>query len=138
MNRLVLFFCVAAAAAALSGCALEAATSGRVAIDDGRGHYADIRFTEHDRRLIEDYYANRPRYKKTPPGLAKRGGELPPGLARRERLPPGLRGRGLPERLETRLTPLPWPYARVVIGADVAIINRDTRVVVDVLHDVIE
>lgn len=54
---------------------------GEVAVRDP--HYS-VRgvFTDHDRRLIHDYYA--PRYKKLPPGQVKKG-RLPPGHAWRAR-----------------------------------------------------
>ncbi len=74
--------------------------------------------------------------KKIPPGLAKRGGDLPPGLVKRDVLPPGLQGRTLPYDLETQLTPLPESYVRVQIGTDVVLLNRKTRVVMDVIYGV--
>lgn len=129
----------------LSGCALHAATSGRVAatrpaagdgsVSNSRGAEAAVSvwFSERDRALIRDYY--RGASKKTPPGLAKRE-RLPRGLAKRRALPPGLQARGLPSTLEVRLTRLPAAYMRVVIGADVAIIERATRIVFDVIYDV--
>lgn len=121
----------------LPGCALHAATSGRVEAtnsggNSGAAHAAAVQFSERDRALIRDYY--RSAGKKTPPGLAKRE-RLPHGLAKRRALPPGLHGRGLPSTLEVRLSRLPAAYMRVVIGADVAIIERATRVVVDVIYD---
>lgn len=96
-----------------------------------------IVFTDHDRRLINDYYA--PRYKKLPPGQAKRG-RLPPGHAwqvrRNQPVPEDARWRYLPVELEQRLTRLPPEYVRVVVGTDVAIMNVRSRVVVDVLEDI--
>lgn len=129
------------AAVGVGGCALHAATSGQVgATNSSHGAssaptYAavSVQFSDRDRELIRDYY--RGARKKTPPGLAKRE-QLPPGLAKRQSLPPGLQGRGLPSTLESRLTRLPAAYMRVVIGADVAIIERASRVVIDVIYDV--
>lgn len=130
-----------AAAIWLSGCALHAATSGQVAATNspsganaGYSHATvAVQFSDRDRDSIRSYY--RGAGKKTPPGLAKRD-RLPPGLVKRRTLPPGLRARGLPSTLEARLTRLPAAYMRVVIGADVAIIERATRVVIDVIYDV--
>ena len=41
----------------------------------------------------------------------------------------------LPPDVERRLSHLPDGYARIVIGADVGIMNTRTRVVVDLLED---
>jgi hypothetical protein len=116
-----------------AGCATHAATSGRVVVRDDRA-VAEVRFSGRDRTVIEAYYrAQRP--KQAPPGLAKRE-TLPPGLARREALPPGLQGRLLPGELESRLSVLPEAYVRLVIGRDVVLMVRNTRVVLDILYGV--
>ena len=121
------------AALVVTGCATHAVTSGRVVVRDDRAA-VELRFSDRDRVLIEEHYrAAKP--KKAPPGLAKRE-RLPPGLAKRDTLPPGLRGRLLPRELESRLAVLPAAYARVVIGRDIVLMNRDTRVVVDILYGV--
>ncbi len=117
----------------LSGCALHAATSGRVVVSDGRNS-VDVRFSDRDRAIIEQYYA-RHKPKKAPPGLAKRE-SLPPGLGRHDRLPPGLQARGLPGDLVGQLSPVPAGYVRLVVGADVVLMNRNTRVMVDIIHGV--
>lgn len=125
----------------LSGCALHAATSGQVAATNSpaasNSSYlsatATVQFSDRDRDLIRNYYQGH--RKKTPPGLAKRE-QLPPGLAKRKALPPGLQGRGLPSALEVQLSRIPAAYMRIVIGADVAIIERATRVVIDVVYGV--
>lgn len=122
-------------AAASVGCATHAATSGKVVIRDDRTA-VELRFSARDRALIEEHYRAAPKARKAPPGLAKRE-QLPPGLARGGRLPPGLQGRGLPDDLERRLTVLPAPYVRLVVGRDVVLMKRDTRVVLDVLYGVV-
>jgi hypothetical protein len=68
--------------------------------------------------------------------LAKRGGNLPPGLAKRDRLPPGLQGDALPYELERKLSRLPSSYVRVRIGQDIVLMDRNTRVVFDVVYGV--
>lgn len=118
-----------------TGCATHAMTSGRVVVSH-EGTTVDVSFSDRDRKLIHDYYANHRGAKKTPPGLAKRGGSLPPGLAKRDVLPPGLQGRGLPAELELKLTPLPDPYVRVTIGTDVVLLHGRSRVVLDVIYGV--
>ena len=126
---------IALFALATVGCVTHAMTSGQVAIRDDRAG-VELRFGARDRALIEDYYRKARNTNKTPPGLARRE-QLPPGLARGGRLPPGLQGRGLPSELETRLTALPSPYVRLVVGHDVVLMRRDTRVVLDVLYGVV-
>lgn len=109
---------------------------------DSRSGRTQIRiaFGAHDREIISRYYTNR--YSNLPPGLAKRGGNLPPGLEKHlERdgtLPPGLQKRvePCPEELERRLPPLPADYRRVVLGAHIMIVNRNTNVIVDILKNV--
>jgi hypothetical protein len=77
------------------------------------------------------------------PGLAKRGGNLPPGLEkhleRNGTLPPGLQKRiePCPEELDRQLPSLPAEYQRAVIGAHFVIFNRNTKVIVDVMKDVV-
>jgi hypothetical protein len=118
-----------------SGCATHAATSGRVVVRDDRASI-EVGFSNRDRALIEEHYRGVKPGKKTPPGLARRE-QLPPGLAKRERLPPGLQGRMLPRELESRLTVLPPAYLRLIVGHDVVLMNRNTRVVLDILYGVV-
>lgn len=127
------------AAMILSGCMARAATSGRVVVKDDRAS-VDVVFSSRDRQIIEEYYhghshGKSKKAKKVPPGHAKRD-SLPPGLAKRDRLPPGLEGRGLPSELEVRLSPLPAPYVRVRVGADVVLMDRHTRIVFDIFRDI--
>jgi len=122
----------------------------------------EVGFGERDARRIREYYERRHREyrydddddhdddrrgrkgkyrkgKKVPPGLAKKD-ELPPGLQKQIRkhgkLPPGLSGRLLPRELERTLHPLPGRYVRVQVEGDVIILDRETSIVVDVIHDV--
>ena len=133
---------LAALALCLGGCATHAVTSGRFVVRDtgygGSSTSLEVRFSDHDRQQVQDYYRAKGggKYKKTPPGLAKRD-QLPPGLAKRDTLPPGLQGRNLPGDLESRLTPLPAPYVRVIVGGDIVLMNGRTRVVVDLLSDMV-
>jgi hypothetical protein len=129
MNR---HFLIALAVLMLAGCATQAATSGRVVIRDDTG-VVDIRIDDRDRAHIHDYYRGG---KGLPPGLAKRGGHLPPGLAKRDRLPPGLQGDALPHELERKLSRLPSSYVRVRVGQDIVLMDRNTRVVFDVVYGI--
>jgi hypothetical protein len=93
-------------------------------------------YHEHDRELREWYRAH---YNHLPPGLAKRDA-LPPGLERqlvvRGTLPPGLRGymRPCPVEVVRYLPPPPEGYMHTVIGGHIALVNRNTFFVLDVFH----
>ncbi|HEX6467250.1 MAG TPA: hypothetical protein VFZ99_08095 [Terriglobales bacterium] len=109
---------------------------------DHRSHHAvAIIFSTHDRDIIRDYYSDR--FSNLPPGLAKRNGDLPPGLQKHlERggsLPPGLQKRltPFPEELDARLPRLPSIYRRATIGVDVVILDRRTARIVDIMHDIL-
>ena len=97
----------------------------------GRGHGSRLQFSSHDRHIIEDYFEN---HSNLPPGLAKRGGNLPPGLERQLQrngsLPPGLEKRVVPfpERLVRELPPLPDGYSRVLLGTRAMILDRANRI----------
>jgi hypothetical protein len=107
---------------------------------DGRA-LVNIAFSNHDRAVIHDYYYG-DAGRGLPPGLAKRGGNLPPGLqkqlARNGTLPPGLQKKcqPFPVELDRRLPPLPPEYSRVTIGANIMIVNRKTNVIADVAFNV--
>lgn len=115
-----------------------------------------IVFTPEERRAITQYYAKeivdqaweaegkdhgKKGKKGLPPGLAKKG-KLPPGLQkqlqRNGTLPPGLEKKmePLPEPLHARLRPLPPEYERVVVGQDVVILDRTTQKILDIIRDV--
>ena len=78
--------------------------------------------------------------KGAPPGLAKRD-RLPPGLERQlqrnGRLPPGLEKKQFPTELRVQLpTPLPGTE-RVIIGNDAVLIDIATNIVLDIIRDVV-
>lgn len=103
------------------------------------------RFSEAERRIIEQYYGrgNQSKPKGLPPGLAKRGGNLPPGLqkqlARNGQLPPGLQKRmePLPLELSRQLPPLPEHWERVIIERNVILLDRRTNRILDIIEGVI-
>jgi hypothetical protein len=110
--------------------------------NDARGKRRDhaYRLEAHERDTIFGYYANPSR--GLPPGLAKRGGNLPPGLekqlARNGTLPPGLEKRlePLPVELERELPPLPAGCGcrRGVVGTNVVLIRTRDHFLLDVVH----
>jgi hypothetical protein len=102
---------------------------------------ARVVFSSQDRSIVSGWFREHGA-SGLPPGLAKRD-RLPPGLERqlRERgsLPPGLQKKlqPLPIELERRLPPLPEGYRRSVIGAHVVITNSHGTFVFDVMRDVV-
>jgi hypothetical protein len=100
-------------------------------------------FLPEERRIIENYYRSGGPSKGLPPGLAKRGGKLPPGLQkhldRNGTLPPGLQKRlePLPKDLDTRLPRLPNYWERVILERDVILVDRRSNRILDILENVI-
>jgi hypothetical protein len=114
----------------------------------GRGHGHDKdkhgdtddrndRFRDDDRAAMRGWYADHRNH--LPPGLAKRD-QLPPGLERqlvvRGTLPPGLQKKiePCPPDLERRLPPPPPDFSHVVIGGHIVLLNRRTYLVADIFH----
>jgi len=96
-----------------------------------------VEFRKHDRDSMNDWY--REHEHGLPPGLAKRD-QLPPGLEKqlqeRGTLPPGLQKRiqPVPEDLEARLAPAPEGCRHVIIGGHVVLLNAQTNYVYSVVH----
>ena len=99
--------------------------------EHGRGHdrreRSRVAFSVRDREVVRNYFREYP--SSLPPGLAKRGGDLPPGLEKQLRengtLPPGLerRLRPCPVGLSRRLPPLPRGYSRRMLGTRLLILD---------------
>ena len=102
--------------------------------DHDHGHHG---YSDHDRDEMRGWY--RQNYKHLPPGLAERD-RLSPGLERqlvvRGTLTPGLRRKmqRCPEDMESPLPPPPPDCEHVLIGGHVVLLNRTTFLVVDVFH----
>jgi hypothetical protein len=102
-------------------------------------------FLPEERQIIEEYYrrGKKGKAKGLPPGLAKRGGNLPPGLQKHLKkngqLPPGLQKRlePLPVDLDRRLPRLPDSWERVVLERDVILIDRRTNRILDIIENII-
>ncbi len=155
--RLVLI----ALAAALLHLSLPAAAQSPTGHSDGRITSDEMIagvISEIERRTIGRYYngdrydeyeeesghgkakkGNKSKNTGLPPGLAKRD-HLPPGLQKhldeRGALPPGLAKRDLPLNLQSAL---PWRINEefLIIDDDVVLIERATGVVLDVLENVL-
>lgn len=99
-------------------------------------------FTKEERTVIKDWFANPTNLSGLPPGLAKRE-KLPPGLERqlkeRGKLPPGLQKKiqPLPPTLEKQLRILPTGYRRAVIAGNVIMMNERTAMVYDIIRNAI-
>jgi hypothetical protein len=118
------------------------------ALSTAYGLALDKRRPEHflpeERRIISEYYRRANTSKKgLPPGLAKRG-KLPPGLQKHleknGQLPPGLQKRlePLPSALNRRLPPIPEYWERVIVERDVILLDRRTNRILDIIENVIE
>jgi hypothetical protein len=100
-------------------------------------------FLIEERRIIQEYYRQNSSTNGLPPGLAKRGGKLPPGLQKHlkknGRLPPGLQKKiePLPLELDQRLPKLPEYWERVVIERNVILVDRRTNRILDIIENVI-
>lgn len=100
------------------------------------------RFQSGHQRVIHEYYRAYP--EGLPPGLAKRGGDLPPGLAkklqRNGQLPPGLEKRlvPFPSELERRLPPLAPYHRRCFVGDRAIVYDQRTGGIIDSLKVVIK
>lgn len=133
MNRRLLFASIASMALFSQG---KGKGKGK-----GKGHNKSpetMVFTQSDRGVITTW-ARRQSTGNLPPGLAKRGGALPPGLEkqlrRNGRLPPGL-DRGswtpFPQELVATLPPLPPDYDRGFIGGQAVIVFKNTQIIIDI------
>ncbi len=140
-------------AAALPATAF-AASHNRVAQQDDA---IEVIFKAIEKEIIREYFGGdtddtaRGRGGKKKAKGGRGGGGLPPGLAKREKLPPGLERqlvkngtlppgiskRALPPGLASRLGPLPTGTERVIVGGDVALIDIATGVIIDILKDVL-
>ncbi|MEZ5366925.1 MAG: hypothetical protein R2748_32455 [Bryobacterales bacterium] len=96
----------------------------------------DIVFGPQDRRIIREWVHAQPA-SGLPPGLAKRD-RLPPGLEKQLRrkgsLPPGLEKKltPFPADLDARLPPIGPDYERVFVNGRAAIVARIGQVVLDI------
>ncbi|HYM74668.1 MAG TPA: hypothetical protein VE377_01715 [Candidatus Dormibacteraeota bacterium] len=106
--------------------------------DHGHGHDHGRHegYRDHDRDIRGWYHDH---YRHLPPGLAKRD-RLPPGLEQqlvvRGVLPVGLRGRmqPCPRELEVMLPPPPPNHVHVFIGGNLVLYNRANFQIADVFH----
>ena len=97
----------------------------------------DIVFGDDQVRLIRAWFGDSGNLQGLPPGLAKRE-SLPPGLQRQLRrngaLPPGLEGKiyPFPVELERRLPDLRPGVSRFIIGASIVLVDDSSSLILDV------
>jgi hypothetical protein len=92
-------------------------------------------------RIIRDWFGNPTNMKGLPPGLAKKE-SLPPGLEKQLRrngsLPPGLEKKihPVPRDLEVRLPRLPDGQRRVIIPGMIILMDTKRNTILDILSNV--
>jgi hypothetical protein len=110
----------------------------RYGVDPEQKSYA---FGPEQEHLIRVWFSSQYNRRNLPPGLAKRD-SLPPGLERQLQrngtLPPGLQRRmeSLPFALEEQLPPLSRGVRRVIVGSNVILIEVSTSRILDLLRNV--
>ncbi len=106
-----------------SGAAATAAAAAGAAL-------TGILLSDADRGTITRYFQQHPQPAAAlPPGIAK-------NVARGKPIPPGIAKRGVPNGLSGQLS-IPPGYELQTVGADVVLIEAGTRIIADVLKDVL-
>lgn len=111
---------------------------------DNKGHDHDTTIvvnidSDGHRRVVRDYVT----HGNLPPGLAKRR-SLPPGLSQQLRekgaLPPGLRDyyTAVPANWNGRLPVIPVYYTRYFVGRDLIIIDTRNDLIVSLIRDLLD
>jgi len=124
----------------LNGCASFPQINSGIFEVESDNVQVNVAFSENDRKFIHRYYRNKKLKRKgLPPGLAKKE-KLPPGLEKQfkknGKLPPGLAKRSLPRELEERLSPIPGGYVRLKVGSNIILMNATTEVIADIIYDI--
>ncbi|MCH8320370.1 MAG: hypothetical protein IH790_05365 [Acidobacteria bacterium] len=103
----------------------------------------DVRvFGEGQEATIRAWFSNKKNLEGLPPGLAKRE-RLPAGLERQLKkngsMPPGLQKRVhfFPLDLERSLPELPKGVVRVVIGVDILLLDKTSNTILDIVREVL-
>jgi Ni/Co efflux regulator RcnB len=99
-----------------------------------------IEFSESEARIIASWYREHGE-KVGSRGRSKKAGGLPPGIAknlgRGKALPPGIAKQYLPDDLAAALPRPPAGYERVIVDGKILLVEIATRVVHDILTDVV-
>ena len=100
-----------------------------------------VGFGDEERRYILDWFHDSDNLRALPPGIAERE-HLPPGLQQQlekdVKLPPGLESKlqPLPRGLERSLPKLPDGNRRIVVGSNVILLDDTTSCIVDIIAGV--
>ncbi|HCS23568.1 MAG TPA: hypothetical protein PLW48_08085 [Alphaproteobacteria bacterium] len=108
-------------------------------------------FSEAERAVIEEFYLQNDKENAKGKGGKKKGKGLPPGLAKKDRLPPGLEKQlkkngtlppglarnDLPLALQNKLYPPKAGTKRILVGRDIVLIDTKTDLILDIIHDVV-
>ena len=108
--------------------------------NDGNDIHVNVHFGDHERVVVRDYYQERGRVGRCPPGLAKKhNGCMPPGQAKKWRkgypLPREVVYHDLPPRVVIQIGTPPSGYKYVRVAADILLIAIGTGLVVDAIED---
>ena len=113
----------------------------------GRGHNkgaqenqaaVQVSIGTNDARLIREWFSQPANLQGLPPGLAKKE-RLPPGLqkqlVRNGQLPPGLQKKiqPLPPVLERQLTPLPDDTRRFILNGSIVLMDQRRNLILDIV-----
>jgi len=97
-------------------------------------------FSDEEARIIATWYRDHGAESR-PRGKSRKPGGLPPGIARNlargKALPPGIAKQYLPSDLVAALPSPPAGYERVVVDGKILLVEVATRVIHDILSDVI-
>jgi hypothetical protein len=124
--------------AAFSGLAISAPAQGK---KDAKSH-TEVGFSSVEIRIIKEWFGSPSNPAGLPPGLAKRE-RLPPGLEkqllRNGTLPPGLQKKvqPLPPALEVKLPRLPDGRSRVIISGTVILLDTKLNKILDLVSGVL-
>lgn len=93
-------------------------------MDYGDDDIYEDRRGKHKNKKGKHWEKGRGKHRGMPPGLAKKGGRLPPGLQKR----------AFPRDLESRLPPPPPNAERVIINNQILLLEIGTHLVLDVIE----
>jgi hypothetical protein len=111
-------------AAALVGSLFGCASQG----EEKPAAQTGMQFNEKDRAAILAFYGRGAGSPQQTPPMQR---AMPGGV-----LPSGERPAKLPTDLDARLSRLPDPYTRLVLGADVILVDRNTHAILDVIPQI--
>ena len=108
--------------------------------DGGNDIHVNVHFGDHERVVIRDYYEERGRMGRCPPGLAKKhNGCMPPGQAKKwhkgRPLPREVVYHDLPPRVIVQIGAPPAGHKYIRVAADILLIAVGTGIVVGAIED---